>query len=159
MPRHSLKRRVLKRSGVLLGVLVLTAWGLSLVRQVGIGWADRRVSLDDGQIAFWHLRPKNVKLEDWHLYCEPPWGHLSYGFTWVHRGLVKDGGTTLYLVPLWMPLAALALPTALPIRSERRFPRGLCPACGYDLTGNVTGRCPECDQPRAIDARHGDHSA
>ncbi|MDB5304822.1 MAG: hypothetical protein JWM97_2371 [Phycisphaerales bacterium] len=21
---------------------------------------------------------------------------------------------------------------------------GLCPACGYDLTGNVSGTCPEC---------------
>ena len=21
---------------------------------------------------------------------------------------------------------------------------GVCPICGYDLTGNVSGRCPEC---------------
>jgi hypothetical protein len=25
-----------------------------------------------------------------------------------------------------------------------RRDRGLCPACGYDLTGNVSGTCPEC---------------
>lgn len=24
------------------------------------------------------------------------------------------------------------------------YPRGLCQGCGYDLTGNVSGRCPEC---------------
>ena len=28
--------------------------------------------------------------------------------------------------------------------SARRYPRGHCQGCGYDLTGNVSGRCPEC---------------
>lgn len=28
--------------------------------------------------------------------------------------------------------------------SSRRTPRGVCLGCGYDLTGNVSGRCPEC---------------
>lgn len=30
-----------------------------------------------------------------------------------------------------------------PARRRRRIPPGRC-ACGYDLTGNVSGRCPEC---------------
>ena len=25
-----------------------------------------------------------------------------------------------------------------------RWARGLCVGCGYDLTGNVSGVCPEC---------------
>lgn len=25
-----------------------------------------------------------------------------------------------------------------------RLNRGLCPSCGYDLRGNVSGVCPEC---------------
>jgi hypothetical protein len=29
------------------------------------------------------------------------------------------------------------------LQDERRS-RGLCPSCGYDLTGNVSGTCPEC---------------
>jgi len=29
-------------------------------------------------------------------------------------------------------------------RVNRRREEGLCISCGYDLTGNVTGRCPEC---------------
>ncbi|MCP4251307.1 MAG: hypothetical protein GY778_30090 [bacterium] len=29
--------------------------------------------------------------------------------------------------------------------ATRRKPRpGRCDQCGYDLTGNVSGRCPEC---------------
>jgi hypothetical protein len=27
---------------------------------------------------------------------------------------------------------------------EARKAAGECPACGYDLTGNVSGTCPEC---------------
>lgn len=30
-----------------------------------------------------------------------------------------------------------------------KFPAGHCQTCGYDLTGNVSGRCPECG--RAIE--------
>jgi len=52
-------------------------------------------------------------------------------------------------VPLWQIAAALA---AYPIfvmarRDEtrrRRRSRGQCVACGYDLTGNLSGVCPEC---------------
>lgn len=28
-------------------------------------------------------------------------------------------------------------------------PPGVCGGCGYDLTGNVSGRCPECGHPVA----------
>jgi hypothetical protein len=31
-----------------------------------------------------------------------------------------------------------------PLRRYRRQRRGLCLKCGYNLTGNVTGVCPEC---------------
>ena len=31
-----------------------------------------------------------------------------------------------------------------PLRRWRRRRKGLCLKCGYDLTGNVTGVCPEC---------------
>ncbi|MDB5356511.1 MAG: hypothetical protein JWN24_2964 [Phycisphaerales bacterium] len=29
-------------------------------------------------------------------------------------------------------------------RFEPKIPPGHCLACGYDLTGNVSGTCPEC---------------
>jgi hypothetical protein len=33
------------------------------------------------------------------------------------------------------------------VRDARRS-RGLCPGCGYDLTGNESGVCPECGEER-----------
>ena len=54
--------------------------------------------------------------------------------------------------PLWVPVVLLAgLAWALWFAFERpidlRRAKGLCLHCGYDLTGNVSGVCPECGAP------------
>jgi hypothetical protein len=55
----------------------------------------------------------------------------------------RSGG--LVVMPLWMLLVVVAVPTAvLWWRDRRRIPAGHCRQCGYNLTGNVSGRCPEC---------------
>ena len=63
--------------------------------------------------------------------------------------------------PLWVLLLALLmypLATFLPPRLRSRLHRwryrkdGLCPQCGYNLTGNVTGICPECGSPTLTEA-------
>ncbi len=53
--------------------------------------------------------------------------------------------------PLWVPFIPFAIPTAFLFYRDRRRPRpGHCP-CGYDLTGNESGTCPECGRKAAID--------
>lgn len=32
-------------------------------------------------------------------------------------------------------------------RRAEREARGLCRRCGYNLSGNISGRCPECGEP------------
>jgi hypothetical protein len=49
-------------------------------------------------------------------------------------------------VVLFVPFPAIALARA-PIRRYRRCKQGQCLVCGYNLTGNVSGRCPECGTP------------
>ncbi len=50
-------------------------------------------------------------------------------------------------VPLWVPWVIVAIPTALLFwLDRRRIPSGYCKKCGYDLTGNVSGVCPECGE-------------
>ena len=53
-------------------------------------------------------------------------------------------GTPRYFVPMWIPFLALAIPTYILWRRDRRKPEGCCQQCGYDLTGNESGVCPEC---------------
>jgi hypothetical protein len=48
---------------------------------------------------------------------------------------------------LILPLVRFGI---LPLRSglrARRARRGGCSICGYNLTGNISGVCPECGMP------------
>jgi hypothetical protein len=47
-------------------------------------------------------------------------------------------------IPLWIPSAVLAVLAVWLCRPMHRVSKGHCPKCNYDLTGNVSGRCPEC---------------
>ncbi len=52
-------------------------------------------------------------------------------------------------LPLWLLTIAFAAYPAIafyrgPLRRYRRRRHGLCPRCGYDLTGNESGICSEC---------------
>jgi hypothetical protein len=47
-------------------------------------------------------------------------------------------------VPLWMPFIFFVTVAALAHRRARRPLPGTCGKCGYDLTGNTSGVCPEC---------------
>ncbi len=48
------------------------------------------------------------------------------------------------IVPLWIPLLALAIPTGFLWYRDCRPPPNHCQSCGYNLTGNVSAVCPEC---------------
>lgn len=55
-------------------------------------------------------------------------------------------GSTQVQFPLWIPLVLLLI---RPVRAYRRARSRRwmdCTACGYDLTGNVSGVCPECGE-------------
>ena len=58
--------------------------------------------------------------------------------------VLSSAAKSALTVPLWIPFAVVAVPTALLWRAGRRSsPPGFCPDCGYNLTGNVSGVCPE----------------
>ena len=96
-------------------------------------------------------RPSFDKVDDQYFAPEAELSLAGFGVTrgrWSSRARHTD---------VSVPLAAVALlSSALPVRHwwRRRAPRlrrasGLCPACGYDLTGNASGTCPECGTPAA----------
>lgn len=73
-------------------------------------------------------------------------GNRSFLFTSEQQGAYQ----VLWLVfPLWFTTLALSCVCALPVvrgpvLEQWRRARGLCVGCGYDLSHNRSGRCPEC---------------
>lgn len=64
---------------------------------------------------------------------------LSPGFAW----LVDMGSLKSYLPCLAFGSWSLYRGIRRKLR-EAKWRDGRCEACGYDLTGNVSGKCPEC---------------
>lgn len=60
-------------------------------------------------------------------------------------------GGTFISFPHWVPVLLCCVPAIADLvvayRRNRRGQENRCRRCDYDLTGNVSGRCPECGTP------------
>jgi hypothetical protein len=148
MKRLSRSRRALKWVATLGGALTIAAWILGQ-------WYVVDVSPRDG----WHVRVVGGLIG---FEAGPSTGGRFrppfYAYIGAYRGgplLVSERlglryprviGTGPYglAVPAWICLLAMGLPATVLWWRDRRARPGYCPSCGYDLTGNVSGRCPEC---------------
>lgn len=82
------------------------------------------------------------------------------GFNFHYDGYYTSG--VVIQRATYFPLVSVAVCTVAPayllisLRRHRRHCDGLCRHCGYNLTGNVSGRCPECgtDVNPLADPRH-----
>jgi predicted RNA-binding Zn-ribbon protein involved in translation (DUF1610 family) len=61
----------------------------------------------------------------------------------VQYGYVAIGNSPLYVPLFWVGLACLFI-YALARRKRLPATHDGCASCGYDLTGNQSGACPEC---------------
>lgn len=99
-----------------------------------------------------------------HLHASRPFGQIGRVY---HRSVRSEWtGVTLWQAdlqifpsgirveaPIWIGavpgVAALSVWSAVSrFRCRRTGERRRCPKCGYDLTGNVSGVCPECGARR-----------
>lgn len=68
-------------------------------------------------------------------------GVLKYGDIWLDPAIPVAKFVSL---SVWLPFLLISLVAGSLIAYDTRRPlSGKC-ACGYDLTGNVSGVCPEC---------------
>lgn len=77
----------------------------------------------------------------WCVDCAPLSNATSH-YNWFFSELKNLWGVAAAL-GIW-PLAAFVRG---PVKRWRWRRRGCCPSCGYNLTGNVSGVCPECSRP------------
>jgi hypothetical protein len=135
---------------VLLDLLSLTGSVLWVSRNhrwmIGVRDHDFLAALPPAKNPFPSPREGHFRLQDNQLFDAPPYREPKKKLWpyWEPNRRIRALWFQLWL-PLWIPLACVALPTALLVWADRRRIRpGHCRECGYDLTGNVSGRCPEC---------------
>ena len=139
-------RRV-SRAGLLASAIIVIAflvslkWGYSYTprRSVYSGMPISGVGCSDGVLLLIFGGPFTVR---WH------WGHkigpsfLSWRL-WYPKSAF-EGSVGLLIIPLWMPFLVVFVPSLILLWRSRPPNPGHCPNCDYDLTGNVSGVCPEC---------------
>ena len=154
MPRRSRKLRVCKWAGTVGCVLIVVAFVGSARWNPGFAWTsgqDARahgIWLDHGTVTFGRDVSGFSNVSGWFLDVQPSkGGQLLDSARLPSRLEFREFGKSadFVLLPLWLPFLVLLIPTLLLWRRDRRKPRpGFCRRCDYDLTGNTSGRCPEC---------------
>jgi hypothetical protein len=143
-------------------LLVCTTWPLSYLAPIRLTFGESpRRSLEaecrKGLAMFEFARP--VDAATFRQLSKRPYSVVA-GFAYGSEPLLWRGGGSgwdppvhmqirRFYAPLWAPFVLFAgYPTVAflrgPARRYRRRRKGLCAECGYDLTGNVSGVCPEC---------------
>jgi hypothetical protein len=120
--------------GLPICLLILVMWATSLFVTV-MHTGSPMVCLDDGELTI--VARGRFQAGSFSVL---PADQDGYGLTWP-----RVVGSW-YFIPFWLPLVTITIPTAILWYRDRRPPKGHCQNCGYDLTGNVTGVCPECGQ-------------
>jgi hypothetical protein len=154
-------------------LLAFTVWVLSYFRSVFYQFPDpsafpsnKIVQFPSGQ---WPCRSHTLRGGEAILNCpglssspvtSSLWGISSWHSpragrflpAWTPYVLAND---RCVIVALWTPVALFAMPMVIfwvyeirrtRMSDRRRNPLG-CHACGYNLTGNLSGICPECGNP------------
>ncbi len=152
MRRRSRTRRLAKWVGTVLCMMVLALFVLNALVIVGFsigpvagGLQHGGIAVVDSQQASSCVLPRSLVV----FVPQPVGGFrcevIPASGPWVYQPVIPSvGGKPLAFIPLWLPLVIVAIPTIWLWWRDRRFPTGHCENCGYDLTGNVSGRCPEC---------------
>ena len=146
----------------LLALTSVAAWGTSHARSLtlieGPDWRSSgpawSASLRDGALRVSHGVECGYALQKkGRGYALQIKGHRAFGFWYLYSfaGSFASPSMVDVRVPLWAPSVLFAgYPAAAfirgPLRRWRRPRKGLCVKCGYNLTGNTSGICPECGE-------------
>ena len=150
--RPSRLRRWMKWVGLVACVVLLICWRAEHGRSVVLHVPGKHgLAIGNGAIHLSIARSRVGTIVKW----ADSWGVTVFGNPqpssyWPYRRpeiWYTLGGSKVFTLPLWIPLAIVAIPTAILWYRDRRPPPGRCQECGYDLTGNLSGVCPECGMP------------
>ena len=165
-------RKTLIIISFLLAVMAVTLWVRSYFRSIYISHSSANtfvyvfsdvghfaLSIDDRQSTGLHHWTADWSFPSDGVVADFTFKEMSYyrqicGFAYAYAKPIRAGriqATYLLTLPHWfIALFFATYPTIAfirgPYRRYRRRKNGLCLKCGYNLTGNVSGVCPECGE-------------
>ena len=154
-----------------MGLVACLVFLLAWLASGSLGWAVSYLKVDSTNPA-WNLPPNSTRSAD--AYCRPDFYLVLAKGTFqlscrFQKPVALDPGWRVFRLPdstrtpwlpwlrnnsvalhtnlpLWIPLAMTLVVTAYLFWRDRPVPAHCCQKCGYNLTGNVSGRCPECGE-------------
>ena len=164
MLRHRLALSVTKWTGAGACLLIIAAWAFSIVWCVNVWSKTIAGVLVDGEVQVFGFTSFPKVMPTWTIQrvsdLRPQSGRSRHGLTfgqWNSRGGRASVQQWRFVVPLWYLLVLAVIPTVYLFRRAGKFVLpDHCRACGYNLTGNVSGICPECGTgcpPPVVDGR------
>ncbi len=72
------------------------------------------------------------------------WGKYRVGGVFWLPKAVLNPNVVAVSIPFWLPFVVLFPVSLFGWRRTWPYPPGHCSRCGYDMTGNESGVCPEC---------------
>ncbi len=149
MARPRRTGRILKRAGLALSLIIVVQWGLSQFWAWGYlettSFPFTVCGIGDGSLVYANLIGPAPRFSGW--FVRESTEDMNWKPQWE-----GNPGLRVITLPLWIPFALtllvfFVLPKAfLRWRERYRIPLHCCQKCGYDLTGNVSGICPECGE-------------
>lgn len=133
-------KRIAKWACTLAFGVTLAAFSACLCGQsVHCQFRSFAVGLIGGAISFGPISDASTRLFE--VAAIPP---EMRSMLWIAFGIAPQWQHGWVVIPLWIPLISSGIATAKlwGLGAARRLP-GNC-RCGYNLTGNANGRCPEC---------------
>jgi len=140
-------RRFIKRAGLVLCILLAAGWLTTQRRGVFVRVYPNHLAVSGGGIRYLRYpiaprRPPEVRWMDEPLDNMHLLPHVVLSKKFLADGS-QVGPDWWFDMPFWFLLLPVGVATLLAWRWDRPRP-GQCPSCGYDLTGNESGFCPEC---------------
>lgn len=141
-----MKIRYMKWIGAVLTALVVAGWVVSFLWSVWFAVGSVSVYLGESGIGVGPLRYYE-RLTAFYRGWPDGWEWM------VLMPRFQRTGPVWVLIPFIWLLPLVYIPTMYlwdrDLTARRRTRLGQCLKCGYDLSGNVSGVCPECGEPIA----------
>ncbi len=169
-PRGDAWRRARMRrfqlAGMALCGLLVVAWPLSFFAgcSYGASWKHFGMTLVlrcGEAVVFADRTPLSHPFEGWRSFRPGNAGGWLPTLPGINlEADISDQGTFLpgrditLFIPVWCLLGCAVLLTLLFAQRGRRLAESHCPTCGYNLTGNASGVCPECGLALGKQSQH-----